>query len=62
MNMATKTQWSRALSQIAKRQEAVGKERDKLDDLISDLQSLKEDCEEAHDALQAARDALSRLV
>lgn len=60
--MATKAQWTRTISQIAKRQDAVGKERDKLDELISDLQSLKDDCDEAFDALQTARDALSRLV
>ena len=60
--MATKGQWARAIAQISKRQEAVGKERDKLDELIGDLTALKEDCEEAFDALQTARDALSRLV
>ena len=37
-------------------------ERDKLDELISELQSLRDDCEEAFDALQTARDALSRLL
>lgn len=60
--MATKTQITSWMKQIDKRKEAVGKERDKLDDLIGDLQSLKEDCDEAYDALQTARDALSRLV
>lgn len=60
--MATKTQITAWMKQIDKRKEAVGKERDKLDDLIGDLQSLKEDCDEAYDALQTARDALSRLV
>lgn len=51
-----------AIKEIEKRQEAVGKERDRLDDLIRDLTSLKEDCDEAYDSLQTARDALSRLV
>jgi DNA repair exonuclease SbcCD ATPase subunit len=60
--MATKTQWAKAISQITKRQEAIGKERDKLDDLISELETLKSDCSEAYNALQEARDALSRLV
>ncbi len=60
--MATKGQWARTIAQIAKREEAVGKERDKLDELISELQSLRDDCEEAFDALQTARDALSRLL
>lgn len=60
--MATKTQITSWVKQIDRRKEAVGKERDKLDDLIGELQSLKEDCDEAYDALQTARDALSRLV
>lgn len=60
--MATKTQITSWMKQIDRRKEAVGKERDKLDDLIGELQSLKEDCDEAYDALQTARDALSRLV
>ena len=60
--MATKGQWARTIAQIAKREEAVGNERDKLDELISELQSLRDDCEEAFDALQTARDALSRLL
>jgi uncharacterized coiled-coil DUF342 family protein len=60
--MATKTQITALMKQIDKRKDAVSKERDKIDDLIGDLQSLKEDCDEAYDALQTARDALSRLV
>lgn len=60
--MATKQQITRWMKQIDQRKDAVGKERDKLDDLIGELQSLKEDCDEAYDALQTARDALSRLV
>jgi septal ring factor EnvC (AmiA/AmiB activator) len=60
--MATKMQINSWMKQIDRRKDAIGKERDKLDDLIGELQSLKEDCVEAHDALQTARDALSRLV
>lgn len=60
--MATKAQINSWIKQIDRRKEAVGLERDKLDDLIGDLQTLKEDCDEAYDALQTARDALSRLV
>ncbi len=60
--MATKQKITRWMKQIDQRKDAVGKERDKLDDLIGELQSLKEDCDEAYDALQTARDALSRLV
>jgi len=40
----------------------IGVERDSLDNAIATLEQLKEDCEEAWDALQEARDALSRLV
>lgn len=60
--MATKAQINSWIKQIDRRKEAVGLERDKLDDLIGELQTLKEDCDEAYDALQTARDALSRLV
>lgn len=42
--------------------DAIGKERDKLDDTISELEELKGCAEEAYDDLQHARDALSRLV
>ena len=48
--------------QIAKRQEAVAKERDKLDDFIAHLTDLREDCDNAWNCLQDARDALSELV
>lgn len=58
----TKSFLQRTMAQIEKRMKAVADERDKLDDLISDLESLKSDCEEAHNHLQDARDALSRLV
>lgn len=51
-----------AVKQIEKRMVAVGKERDKLDDLIGELEHLKETCREAYDDLQRARDALSELV
>jgi chromosome segregation ATPase len=53
---------TQAVKQIEKRMAAVAKERDKLDDLVSELESLREDCREAYDSLQDARDALSRLV
>jgi hypothetical protein len=60
--MATKTQITAWVKQIDKRKEAIGKERDKLDDLIGEMQSLKDDMDEAFDDLLRARDALSRLV
>ena len=47
---------------LAKQLAAVGKVRDKLDDDIGTLQELKSGCNEAWEALQYARDALSRLV
>jgi len=47
---------------IEVRMAAVAKERDKLDDAISEMEGLKENCETAYDALQTARDALSELV
>lgn len=51
-----------AIKQIEKRMVAVGKERDKLDDLIGELEHLKDNCRTAYDDLQHARDALSELV
>jgi len=51
-----------AIKQIEKRMIAVGKERDKLDELIGELGHLKENCDTAYDDLQHARDALSELV
>lgn len=47
---------------IDKHMKQVAKDRDKLDDFIGELSSLKEDCDEAWDCLQSARDALSELV
>lgn len=51
-----------AIKQIEKRMVAIGKERDKIDDLIGELDSLRENCRTAYDDLQSARDALSELV
>jgi predicted transcriptional regulator len=50
------------IKQIEMRQKAIAKERDKLDDVISDMEGLREDCDEAWQYLQNARDALSKLV
>ena len=47
---------------IAKKQAEVAKVRDRLDDAIAEWEELREHCREAHDDLQSARDALSRLV
>ena len=37
-------------------------ERDKLDELISEMEDLRENCDEAWDHLERARDALSEMV
>jgi len=59
--MITKTTISNFIKKIDKKQIKIGKERDSLDDLISDMAQLREDCSEAWDNLQDARDALSRM-
>lgn len=56
------TNFNTTIKQIDKRMKAVAAERDKLDELIRDLEALKENCEEAYDHLQRARDALSEIV
>ena len=50
------------IRQIEKRRDAVGKERDKLDEAIADLEGLRDTCQRAWDCLQDARDALSELA
>jgi len=50
------------IRQIEKRRVAVGKERDKLDELIGELTQLRDNCQTAYDDLWHARDALSELV
>jgi chromosome segregation ATPase len=47
---------------ITEAQARIGIERDKIDELISEMEMLKENCEEAFDNLQRTRDALSELV
>jgi hypothetical protein len=51
--------WDR---KIKERQDAVAKERDKLDAVIGELEDLRECCDRAYSDLQSARDALSELV
>lgn len=53
---------TKAAKVIERQMNAVEKVRDKLDDDIDTLKSLREDCDEAYENLIAARDALSRLV
>lgn len=47
---------------VQKHMDAVAKQRDALDDAISEMEQLREDCREAYSNLQDARDALSRIV
>lgn len=47
---------------IEKHMAKVAKARDDLDDFISTLDELREDCRNAYDCLQDARDALSEMV
>ena len=56
------TNFEDTIKEIGIRMQAVAAERDKLDDFIGELEQLKENCSEAHDCLQRARDALSELV
>ena len=57
-----KRQIESLMRQIDKEAERLGKDRDRLDDLISHAEGLKDDCETAHGYLIDARDALSQLV
>lgn len=52
----------RIAARIEKHEIALAKERDKLDELIAHLSQLRDDCDEAIDDLQRARDALSKFV
>lgn len=50
------------MKEIEKRKNAIAKERDKLDEAISEMEGLREDCDEAYYFLEDARDSLSKLV
>lgn len=54
--------WTKVIEKIDARKAAVAAERDTIDDLLSDLEELRENCREAWDDLQHARDALSKIV
>lgn len=56
------TNFEGVIKEIEVRMQAVASERDKLDDFISELEQLKWNCDEAHNCLQRARDALSEIV
>jgi predicted nucleic acid-binding Zn-ribbon protein len=51
-----------AIRQIEKKRKDVARVRDGLDDLIRELEGLRDSCNRAHDALEEARDALSELA
>ncbi len=56
------TAWSRWIKQIERRQKAIGAERDKLREMISELEELESTCSDAYDNLQYAIDRLSELT
>jgi len=56
------TTFEDAIKEIDIRMLAVAAERDKIDSLIDELRHLSWNCEDAHDNLQRARDALSEIV
>jgi len=58
----TKSQIQKLMKKIVLHQNAIARERDNLDDTIDSMKSLSDDCTEAFDALELARDALSKLV
>jgi len=51
--------FSSMIKAIEKRRVAVGKERDKISEMIDELSCLKESCDRAYDDMQSAIDALS---
>jgi len=54
--------WKDTIKKIDAQMKAVGKERDKIDELIGELTDLRDNCDTAYQALWDARDALSELV
>lgn len=54
--------YQKIVQHLEARRDAVGQERDKLQDLIDELEGLKETCERASDSLYDAIAALSELA
>jgi uncharacterized protein YaaN involved in tellurite resistance len=54
--------FKKIIKEIDKHMAAVAKERDELDNFILQLEELKENCTDALENLQCARDSLSELV
>ena len=51
-----------AIKAIQKREKALAAERDRLNDLIAELESLRDVCEDAMDSLKVAASSLSQVV
>lgn len=58
----TKKEIENLVKRIEKRMKEVAAARDKLDVDIDQFNMLRQNCDEAHDCLQRARDALSEMV
>lgn len=58
----TDPQIEKLILQLERREKAITKERDRLDNLIERCVDLKECCEDAACSIDDARDALSRLL
>ena len=58
----TKSQTRKLIQRLDGRMKAVAKERDRIDALISEYDTLRENCDVAWEHLQNARDELSQLV
>jgi len=58
----TKRTTAAMIKKLERAKATLAKDRDALRDLFDELETLKEDCEEAYDSLENAIDALSRLV
>lgn len=54
--------YAEIINKIEAHMKAIAAERDKIDDTISELSQLKDNCDTAYDDLHHARDALSELV
>ena len=50
------------IEEVKIRMESIGNERDKINELIVEMSELKENCDDALDSLENARDSLSELV
>lgn len=53
---------ARLIKDVEKQKERIGRERDKLRDLTSELESILEDCDDAVANLEAAADAMSKYL